>query len=121
MKFKKFLPTSQLTRYPVVKRLVTLGFLFLLFQTMLNLLLLSRLPSLLPLFYSQSWGIAQLAKKTTLWLLPFLTTIVFILNLVLAHFLFGTEKNLSWALIITTVVFAFLILFTQIRIILLFL
>lgn len=120
MKFKKFLPSSKLTQELSIKRFVLIGFLFLSLQIILTFSFFSRLPSTLPLFYSQPWGATQLANKTTLWLLPFLTTIIFILNLILAHSLFPTEKILSEILIVTTAVFAFLILFTQIRIILLF-
>ena len=120
MKFKKFLPSSQLARDSFIKKLIPIGFLFLFLQFILALVFFRRLPSVVPLFYSRPWGIAQLAKKTTFWLFPFLTTIIFILNLALAHFLFAAEKILSEVLIVAAVVFAFLILFTQIKIILLF-
>lgn len=120
MKFKKSLPRSRLARDPTVKKLIIACLSFLLLQIILALTLLSRLPSPLPLFYSQPWGAAQLARKSTFWLFPFLTTVVFILNLVIAYFLFAKEKTLSWILIITIILFTFLILFTQLKIILLF-
>lgn len=120
MKFKKFLPDSQLARDPVLKKLMTTGLLFLIGQIAAVVLSFSRLPPSLPLFYSRLWGATQLAPKTTLWLLPFLTTFFFILNLVLAHFFFATEKILSTVLIVATTVFAFLVLFTQAKIVLLF-
>lgn len=120
MKFKKFLPDSQLTRDPGLKKLVIAGFLFLALQIGVVFLFFSRLPPSLPLFYSRPWGALQLAKKSTLWLFPFLTTLFFILNLVLAHFLFSTEKILSTVLAVAATAFAFLVLFTEIKIIILF-
>lgn len=120
MKFKKFLSGSQLAHNPWFKRLMVAGFLFLMGQALVIVLSFSYLPSSLPLFYSRPWGTAQLASKITLWLFPFLTTIVFIFNLVLAHLLFTAERILSTILIVSATVFAFLTLFTQIKIVLLF-
>lgn len=120
MKFKRFFPRPQLARDSLVKKLIPIGFLFLFLQFSLALVFFRHLPSVVPLFYSQAWGEAQLAKKTTFWLLPFLTTVVFMLNLAFAHFVFAAEKIVSEILIVAAVVFAFLILLTQIKIILLF-
>ena len=120
LKLKKFLPSSKLGGDPGLKKLVGFGLVFLIVQVGMIVFSYSRLPPSVPLFYSRPWGMAQLAEKTTLWLFPFVTTLILLVNLVLAHFLFTAEKILATILIASGTTFAFLVLFTEIKIILLF-
>lgn len=119
-KFRRFFPPSQFSGNPWVQRIVALNFLLLFFQTGSTLFFQNSLPPLLPLFYSQSWGRKQLASRPTLFLLPFLSTLIFSLNLLLAYFLYEKEKILSLSSLFLSTIFIFLLLLTEIKIIFLF-
>lgn len=114
--YKLFPPPSSLTtdRYIKIPFLVGLTFLFL----QLGLLVAAErhLPPEVPLFYSHPWGKLQLAPKTTLWLLPFSTALVFILNLSLANFVHHQEQLLARILMGVGVSFAFLATYTLTKI-----
>lgn len=50
-------------------------------------LALSKLPPQIPLWYSLPWGESQLAPKTSLFLLPVISMIFLIFNLLFPHFI----------------------------------
>jgi hypothetical protein len=118
--FYKLLPTSlPFTTDRYIKIPFLAGLACLLLQMSLLILAQSHLPPEVPLFYSHPWGKLQLASKTTLWLLPFSTTLVFILNLVLANLVSRQERLLAKILIGTGVSFSFLATYTLIKIVML--
>jgi hypothetical protein len=119
-RFYKLLPTSlPFTTDRYIKLPFLSGFVCLLLQIMLLALAQPHLPPEVPLFYSRPWGELQLASKNTLWLLPFSTTLVFILNLALASLVNRQERLLARILIGTGGSFSLLATYTLIKIIML--
>lgn len=119
--FYKLLPTSSsLTNDRYVKIPFLLGLACLLLQLGLLAFVGQHLPPEVPIFYSRPWGKQQLTSKTTLWLLPFSTTLVFILNLALASLAGRQERLLARILIGAGVSFAFLATYTLMKIITVF-
>lgn len=74
------------------------------------------LPREIPLFYSRPWGEFQLAQKPNLWLLPFLSTVTFLANLILANFL-ATQNLLAKTLVLAASLFCLLSTITLIKIV----
>lgn len=75
-----------------------------------------KLPPEVPLFYSRPWGEAQLASPWLLLILPALSLFIIILNFILSGLLFDFSflvQVLMWG----ATVFAFLALFTLVKII----
>lgn len=74
------------------------------FQYLILALKFSQLPDQLPLYYSLSWGESQLTTSSQLFLLPIISTIVFITNHFFASFLFSQDRLLSRLLIIFSLI-----------------
>lgn len=75
----------------------------------------NRLPPQIPLFFGRPWGEDQLANKEFIFLLPIISTAVFLINNFLAKIYLKKEKRFFWAtilissLIVTTLNFISLI------------
>lgn len=114
--FLDFLDKSdKLSLFPVLSTLfsliVLLGSFFLLYQ---------YLPSHLPLFYSRPWGNQQLAEKDQFLLLPFLSLLLSLLNLLLASQLHSSQIVLKRTLLGSLFVINAVILITALKILFLF-
>lgn len=66
--------------------------------------LLTRLPSVVPLYFTLPWGEARLASKLMLYILPGLSLIFFILNLVVSRILRHLSALLPRVLAVATAV-----------------
>ncbi len=77
-----------------------------------------KLPPDVPLFYSLPWGKEQLAKSTYLFILPFSSLIVGLINFSLAAFLTRKEEYLAVKILVwLATIFVVLALFTLVKII----
>ena len=83
-------------------------FLFCILSTLLQSLLIltafAKLPPEIPLFYSKTWGAQMLAPKLYLWILPAITLVIYLLNMLISRFLLFNEEFLKRALFITSAV-----------------
>ncbi len=93
-------------------RLFRWNILFIILQIVLLILKFNDLPSLVPLFYSEPWGESQLVSAPLLFLLPLLSIIVAVTNSLLAVFLLNSAAFSSRLLLIFSLLFSFLSLFT---------
>lgn len=75
-----------------------------------------KLPPQIPLFYCRPWGEEILAPPSFLFLLPFSSLLVLIVNLFLAK-AFSQSRLLSIILIFSATLFSFLALFNILKII----
>lgn len=75
------------------------------------------LPPQVPLFYSRPWGEEQLATPASLFILPGLSLIIFLINSALSLFLDEEEKLGRSLLTGTAMLFSLLCLITLIKII----
>lgn len=64
------------------------------------------LPRVVPLFFTEPWGEARLAPKLLLFLIPLLSTISIVVNLVLGLKAKGESPVLSYALAVASLVVA---------------
>lgn len=76
-----------------------------------------RLPPQVPLYYSQPWGLSQLASAGELFYLPILSVIILLLNNSLAAFYLHRYQLLSRLLLLFSSVFSLLSLITLFQII----
>lgn len=74
--------------------------------TMLLLIsgLLTRIPSVIPLYYTLPWGEARLASKLMLYILPGLSLVFFILNLLVSRALRHLSALLPRVLAVATAI-----------------
>ena len=83
-------------------------FLFCILSTLLQSLLIltafAKLPPEIPLFYSKTWGAQMLAPKLYIWILPAITLVIYLLNMLISRFLLFNEEFLKRALFITSAV-----------------
>jgi hypothetical protein len=77
----------------------------------------NKLSPQVPFYYSLPWGEDQLASPVDLWLIPGSILVVILINF-LTHKLFKEEVLLKQIAETVTAIFAFLALFTLIRVIL---
>lgn len=83
---------------------------------MVLLLKWKQLPPEIPLFFSLPRGEEMLGTKLSLLILPLLSTIFFIINFMIAAYLYTEEKIVSVFLIIISVVSTLLLLITFLKI-----
>jgi len=76
-----------------------------------------NLPPELPLYYSQSWGKAQLASKYELLILPLSSLVVFFINFSLARTVYSSNKVLARILLAFSPIYSFLSAYTLFKII----
>jgi len=74
------------------------------------------LPPQIPLFYSRPWGKEQLADPVGLFILPCLSLLVSLVNLILLITLFKKERLISQILAISMAAFNLLCLITLVEI-----
>lgn len=76
------------------------------------------LPEKVPLFYTRPWGEEQLAPNHFLFLLPAVSFLVLMLNMLLQRLLFKRgEVALSWIILSSGLLFSILATFTLLKII----
>lgn len=85
-------------------------------QTSLILVSLGKLPPVVPLFYSRTWGEAMLAPTLMLLFLPATLALVFLVNFSLAIFVLNS-RFLTRTLLLFTLLVAFLTLYDTAKII----
>ena len=78
----------------------------------------ARFPLVVPLWFSKPWGEDWLAAPSFLWIIPALSLLVILLNLVLARFLWERKDPLSFLLIGSSGVVSGLLFYSLLRIIL---
>jgi len=100
-----------------LKTILQLSMIVWLIEILLIFLTWSFLPPQVPLFYSRAWGAEQLGTPFSLFLLPGLGLMVFLVNLLLFSFTPQEEKLIRQILISILLVFNFLSLITLIQII----
>ena len=85
-------------------------FLFCMLSTLLQSLLIltsfSKLPPEIPLFYSKTWGAQMLAPKLYIWILPVITIVIYLLNMLISRLLLFKDEFLKRALFITSAIVA---------------
>ena len=99
---------SLILRWNLVLIVIQLAYLFLQFNV---------LPPQVPLFYSLPWGEPELAGASSLFLLPLLSLVIFLLNSVLAAIFLKPLRLLSRLLFIFSLIFALLSSVSLLRII----
>jgi hypothetical protein len=87
------------------------------FQFLLLAVKFRQLPEEIPLYYSLSWGESQLANSSQLFLLPIISTVVFITNHFFASVLFSQDRLLSRLLTIFSLVVSVFLGFSLTKII----
>lgn len=80
----------------------------------------SNLPSKIPLFYSLTWGSSQLVNKSQFVILPLLIFLLTMLNLIISWHLHPSQLVLKRIINISTLLMAFLIFITGVKIIYIF-
>src|SRR3989304_7749669 len=75
-----------------------------LLQSLLILTAFAKLPPEIPLFYSKTWGAQMLAPKLYIWILPAITLVIYLLNMLISRFLLFKDEFLKRALFITSAV-----------------
>lgn len=88
--------------------------------TIALLLLYSRLPSKLPLFYSLSWGESELVQKQQFFLLPVILLLVTLVNSLIISQLHPVQLVLKRTLMCSQVLTSLLIAITTLKILLIF-
>ncbi|OGY25023.1 MAG: hypothetical protein A2Y57_02560 [Candidatus Woykebacteria bacterium RBG_13_40_7b] len=73
----------------------------------------------IPLWYSKSWGLEQLAGKEWVWIIPVLSALIILLNFAIAKKFFNQELFISRFLNFSSLVVSLLLTITLWRILLL--
>ena len=77
-----------------------------LLQSLLILTSFTKLPPEIPLFYSKTWGPEMLAPKLYIWILPVITIVIYLLNMLISRLLLFKDEFLKRALFITSAIVA---------------
>lgn len=90
---------------------------FIIIQLIILIWQFGNLPQQVPLYYSLPWGELQLVSTTTLFLIPTLSIVLFLINYLFA--ISYSQKNplLSQLLIFTSLIISFFFLITLLKII----
>ncbi len=99
---------------------VTLSLLFLAATLAIWGLNFNKLPSELPLFYSLSWGQKQLGSNLQFLVLPAMSTLVLLANLIISWQLHPSQYALKRILTISAMVAAILVFITALKIVFIF-
>lgn len=106
-------------------KFIILPLFFSAFSIVLLLILLlvfySHLPDRLPLFYSLSWGEAELVKKDRFFLLPTILLLLTLVNFFITSQLHSLQYILKRILMLSLVLIDLIFLVTTIKILLIFL
>jgi uncharacterized membrane protein len=100
-----------------LKKIPIISIILLIFSVLVLAISWNKLPPQVPFYYSLPWGEDQLTNPLDLWLIPGSIFIVILVNF-LFHKLFREEALLKQIAEAVTTIFAFLALFTLVRIIL---
>lgn len=94
------------------------------FSTLMALLMLSiwlifitKLPPQIPLFYSLPWGETQLAQTPQFILLPSITILIMLINLILSWHLHPSQIVVKRVLSLSSAITSFIILLSALKII----
>ncbi|HSX19164.1 MAG TPA: hypothetical protein VLE91_03435 [Candidatus Saccharimonadales bacterium] len=94
-----------------------LSFLFTVFGSLLLLASFSKLPPVIPIFYSRPWGDKLLGSKFYLIALPILGVVSFFVNYILSNIFAKNDIFLARTVLIFTVVVNFIVMFGTVKII----
>lgn len=83
-------------------------------------ILVKILPQKLPLFYSLSWGDKQLSNQTQLFLLPASIILITLINILISHNLHQSQFFFKIVILISSLIFSFILVITFLKIILIF-
>lgn len=95
-------------------------FLFIASSLILPLVNFSNLPTKIPLFYSLFWGEQQLVNANQLFLLPLISVLITMVNLIISWHLHPSQLALKKALHISSMLISFIMLVTIVRVIYIF-
>lgn len=76
-------------------------------------------PPMLPVWFSYNWGLDRLANPTSLWILPALVLVFFIVSLILSNLLSKSHEILAQIVLWATAFLSFVFLLSIYKIILL--
>lgn len=93
------------------------GGLLLIFQILFLIIVFKKLPDEVPIFYSLPWGDMRLGEVKFLFLLPLLSFIILVLNLLIAKKLYNQERLLSRIISTVTSVFVIFCVITLIQVV----
>lgn len=77
----------------------------------------TKLPPVVPLYYSLPWGEEQLTRKHELFIIPLAVIIIFFLNLVFSFFILKKDQFLIQLLLWTSCILTLFTLITLIKIV----
>lgn len=97
--------------------LIILSFLFLLASILILAIKFASLPPDVPLLYSRPWGEERLAHKVWLWILPGLSIVFLIINLILAKILAKKDQFLAQITLVSVTLVLFLLFWTLFKIV----
>ena len=103
----------------IVRNSIIVAFLSIIISVIYLFFMTGHLPSEVPLYYSLPWGQERLAQTLWLLLIPGISFIFFIINIIIVLFSYKTEPVLSRLFAVTVGFVSFLGAYTVIRIILL--
>lgn len=101
----------------IIRACLQFGFILLTAQLVILALFWTKLPPQVPLFYSRPWGKEQLVSPIALLILPTISFLVILANIIVASLVPKEEKLASQLLLIFATVFNFLCLVTLFKIV----
>jgi len=115
---KKFLESTRVVwQDKLIGPAIWLSLLIIVFSFSFFIFNFSKLPPEVPLFYSRPWGEEQLALNWQLAILPALSLIIFLVDLILAAKLYSQESLLAQILVWSSTIFSLLTTITLVKII----
>ena len=87
-------------------RIFRINFFLIILQLVIVLWFFNQLPPQIPLFFSRNWGSAWLTSPSSIFILPFFTLIVLLLNYPLALYFHQKKFLLSRLLVIFSLIFS---------------
>ncbi|OGE30965.1 hypothetical protein A2631_04770 [Candidatus Daviesbacteria bacterium RIFCSPHIGHO2_01_FULL_44_29] len=117
--FQKFLKFYEISD-KIVFYAISTSLILVLFQGIFIAIQFSKLPLSVPLFFSIPWGDAQLAATSQILVLPALSLLFTLTNIIFAWYLHDSQKNLKRMLAVTNIVIVFMFLITAVGIISIF-
>jgi len=112
-------PFKELIRDKFFSVSFILMIIFFLVSVILIFMKINSLPPQVPLFYSQPWGLEQLASKDNLFLIPVTLGGILLINLILSLIFWNKSQFLTKVLIGLALICSFLTILTLIQILLL--
>ncbi|HOZ80738.1 MAG TPA: hypothetical protein PK370_00775 [Candidatus Woesebacteria bacterium] len=100
-------------------RLLRWNLVFIVIQIALLIIYYPQLPPVIPMFFSQPWGQMQLGSYSNLFYFPVVSIIILLVNNLLSAVYLGSSLLFSRLLVMSSILFAFLSLYSLFQIIIL--